>query len=81
MVVQPDDHGIGEVIRDVYRIGKEEDLRWMKFGEWDAAQGFRGPQSGLYQRRNDLHGRNIRVVALQVRNTDHTVQQIRTFPL
>ncbi|XP_031847328.2 glutamate receptor U1 [Nomia melanderi] len=65
MVAQPDGHGIGEVIRDVYRIGKEEELRWMKFGEWDAARGFRGPRLGLYQRRHDLHGRNIRVVAVQ----------------
>nr|XP_031847331.1 uncharacterized protein LOC116433408 isoform X3 [Nomia melanderi] len=66
MVAQPDGHGIGEVIRDVYRIGKEEELRWMKFGEWDAARGFRGPRLGLYQRRHDLHGRNIRVVAVQI---------------
>lgn len=77
MVAQPDDHGVGEVIRDVYRIGKEEKLRWMTFGDWDATRGFRGPQSGLYQRRHDLHGRNIRVVAVQVRHADHTVQQTR----
>nr|XP_033342788.1 glutamate receptor ionotropic, delta-1-like [Megalopta genalis] len=65
MVVQPDDRGDGEVIRDVYRIGREEDLRWMKFGEWNQDRGFRGPMMGLYQRRHDLYGRNIRVVTVQ----------------
>ncbi|KZC11092.1 Glutamate receptor [Dufourea novaeangliae] len=66
MVAQPENNeSNGEVIRDVYRIGREEDLRWMKFGEWDENQGFRGPRLGLYQRRHDLYGRNIRVVSIQ----------------
>ncbi|XP_076651475.1 glutamate receptor-like isoform X3 [Halictus rubicundus] len=65
MIAQSDDRENGEVIGDVYRIGKEEDLRWMKFGEWDKERGFRGPRLGLYQRRHDLHGRTIRVVTVQ----------------
>ncbi|XP_078039267.1 putative glutamate receptor isoform X2 [Augochlora pura] len=65
MIVQPDNGGDGETIRDVYRIGREEDLRWMKFGEWSRDRGFRGPMTGLYQRRHDLYGRNIRVVTVQ----------------
>ncbi|XP_076295011.1 putative glutamate receptor isoform X2 [Lasioglossum baleicum] len=65
MIAQPDDQGNGEVIRDVYRIGKEEDLRWTTFGEWDKDRGFHGSQLGLYQRRHDLYGRNIRVVTVQ----------------
>ncbi|KAF3429742.1 hypothetical protein E2986_05555 [Frieseomelitta varia] len=54
----------GEVIRDVYQISREDDLRSMSFGKWDPKSGFRGPRLGLYQRRHDLHGRNIRVVSI-----------------
>lgn len=66
MVAQRDAGGSGEMVRDVYRIGKGEVLESMTFGEWDEARGFRGPRLGLYQRRHDLHGRNIRVVSVDV---------------
>ncbi|XP_050484650.1 uncharacterized protein LOC126870718 isoform X4 [Bombus huntii] len=64
MVTQRDSKGTGEIVRDVYQISKEDNLRSMKFGEWNAREGFQGPQLGLYQRRNDLNGRNIRVVSV-----------------
>lgn len=66
MVAQRNTEGAGEIIRDVYRIGKEDRLRWMTFGTWNVTHGFRGPLLGLYQRRHDLYGRNIRVVAIHV---------------
>ncbi|CAL7938347.1 unnamed protein product [Xylocopa violacea] len=72
LVAQRDSTGIGEVVRDVYRISKEDDLRSMRFGAWDTSRGFRGPRLGLYQRRHDLYGRNIRVVSIH----DPPVSQI-----
>ncbi|XP_060825021.1 glutamate receptor U1-like isoform X2 [Bombus pascuorum] len=64
IVTQRDSKGTGEILRDVYQISKEDNLISMKFGEWNAREGFQGPQLGLYQRRNDLNGRNIRVVSV-----------------
>lgn len=67
MVTQRDaGEDAGEIIRDVYRISREDDLRSMSFGKWDPESGFQGPRLGLYQRRHDLHGRNIRVVSINV---------------
>ncbi|XP_031367534.1 glutamate receptor U1-like [Apis dorsata] len=63
MVAQRDSQGT-EIIQDVYRIGKEDYLRSMMFGMWNSSHGFQGPLLGLYQRRHDLHGHNIRVVAI-----------------
>lgn len=65
MVTQRDSQGT-EIIQDVYRIGKEDYLRSMMFGMWNSSHGFQGPLLGLYQRRHDLHGHNIRVVAINV---------------
>lgn len=65
MVAQRDSQGT-EIIQDVYRIGKEDYLRSMTFGMWNASHGFQGPFLGLYQRRHDLHGHNIRVAAINV---------------
>ncbi|XP_029052773.2 probable glutamate receptor [Osmia bicornis bicornis] len=65
MVAQRNTEGAGEIIRDVYRIGKEDRLRWMTFGTWNVTHGFRGPLLGLYQRRHDLYGQNIRVVVIE----------------
>lgn len=65
MVAQRDRQG-SEIIQDVYRIGKEDYLRSMTFGTWNSSHGFQGPLLGLYQRRHDLHGHNIRVVAINV---------------
>ncbi|XP_043266187.1 probable glutamate receptor [Colletes gigas] len=64
MTVQTDAEGNGEIIRDAYRISREGDLRWMEFGAWDQADGFRGPKLGLYQRRHDLEGSNLRVISI-----------------
>ena len=63
MVAKRNTEGSGEIVRDVYRISKEDELRSMNFGTWDEEEGFRGPRLGLYQRRHDLHGRAIRVVS------------------
>ncbi|XP_017889863.1 glutamate receptor U1-like [Ceratina calcarata] len=65
LVARRDTEGRGEVVRDMYRIGNENHLRSMRFGAWDPARGFQGPTLGLYQRRRDLHGHNIRVVSVQ----------------
>lgn len=71
MVAKRNTEGSGEIIRDVYRISKEDELRSMNFGTWDEGEGFRGPRLGLYQRRHDLHGRAIRVVSVHVRFLDY----------
>lgn len=67
MVTRTDTEGHGEIVKDVYRISREDDLKWMEFGVWDPEQGFRGPRKGLYQRRHDLHGLNLRVISIHVR--------------
>ncbi|XP_076164714.1 glutamate receptor ionotropic, delta-1 isoform X4 [Ptiloglossa arizonensis] len=64
MVTRTDTEGHGEIVKDVYRISREDDLKWMEFGVWDPEQGFRGPRKGLYQRRHDLHGLNLRVISI-----------------
>ncbi|KOX79721.1 Glutamate receptor delta-1 subunit [Melipona quadrifasciata] len=64
MVTQRDAKEASEIIREVYQISREDGLRSMNFGKWDPESGFRGPRFGLYQRRHDLHGRNIRVVSI-----------------
>ncbi|KAK1122578.1 hypothetical protein K0M31_009023 [Melipona bicolor] len=64
MVTQRDAKEASEIIREVYQISREDGLRSMNFGKWDPESGFRGPRLGLYQRRHDLHGRNIRVVSI-----------------
>lgn len=79
MVTQRDSKGTGEIVRDVYQISKEDNLRSMKFGEWNAREGFQGPQLGLYQRRNDLNGRNIRVVSVHVSYRDRSYAGKRKF--
>lgn len=66
MVAQRAADGSGELVRDVYRIDREDGLRSMDFGWWNASKGFHGPLLGLYQRRHDLQGRNIRVVSIHV---------------
>ncbi|XP_054004327.1 probable glutamate receptor isoform X1 [Hylaeus anthracinus] len=64
MVAQANPEGGGEIVREVYRIGREDHLRWMDFGTWNSTHGFKGPLVGLYQRRHDLKGRNLRVVSI-----------------
>lgn len=56
-----------EIITEVYQIHKDKELRSNQFGVWDAERGLEGPSHGLYQRRNDLFGQNLRVASLQVR--------------
>ncbi|XP_017765249.1 PREDICTED: probable glutamate receptor [Eufriesea mexicana] len=84
MVTQRDADGTGEIVQDVYRIDKEDGLRSMNFGWWNASKGFHGPLLGLYQRRHDLQGRNIRVVSIHDPPVsrifrDQTDQTDRTF--
>ncbi|XP_017796565.1 PREDICTED: probable glutamate receptor [Habropoda laboriosa] len=64
MVAQRDTEGNVEIVQDVYRIARGDVLRSMKFAAWDQAGGFRAPRLGLYQRRHDLQGRDIRVVSI-----------------
>ncbi|CAL1673816.1 unnamed protein product [Lasius platythorax] len=54
-----------EIITEVYQIHKDKELRSNQFGVWDAERGLEGPSHGLYQRRNDLFGQNLRVASLQ----------------
>ncbi|KAK2579344.1 hypothetical protein KPH14_008295 [Odynerus spinipes] len=57
MVTRDRGNGTGETIVEVYQIDKESEIRVMHFGFWNKTAGFKGPTTGLYQRRNNLHGR------------------------
>lgn len=57
-----------EIITEVYQVYKDKELRSNRFGIWDAEGGLKGPPHGLYLRRNDLFGHNLRVASLQVRS-------------
>ncbi|KAG7200802.1 hypothetical protein KM043_003175 [Ampulex compressa] len=54
-----------ERITEVYRIDEGERIRATEFGSWSPSSGLKSPRLSLYQRRNDLFGRNIRVVSVQ----------------
>ncbi|XP_070155700.1 probable glutamate receptor [Polyergus mexicanus] len=54
-----------EIITEVYQVYKDKELRLNRFGVWDAEDGLKGPPHGLYLRRNDLFGHNLRVASLQ----------------
>lgn len=55
-----------EIITEVYQINKDKELRSNQFGVWDPEEGLKGPPQGLYLRRNNLFGQNLRVASLQV---------------
>lgn len=57
-----------EIITEVYQVHKDKELRSNQFGVWDAKEGLKGPPYGLYLRRNDLFGHNLRVASLEVRS-------------
>lgn len=56
-----------EIITEVYQVDKNKELRSMQFGVWDMRKGLKGPTRGLFLRRNDLFGQNIRVTSVHVR--------------
>lgn len=56
-----------EIITEVYQVYKDKELRSNQFGVWDAKEGLKGPPYGLYLRRNNLFGHNLRVASLEVR--------------
>ena len=53
-------------LTEVYQIEKEKELRKAIFGYWNLGTGVITPKLGLYQRRADLFGQNIRVTSIQV---------------
>lgn len=57
-----------EIINEVYQIDKKKELRSMRFGVWDVKRGLKSPKHGLFLRRNDLFGQNIRVTSVHVRS-------------
>jgi len=69
MVVQSSPNVIGrEIITEVYQVDKGRELRSSQFGIWDVRNGLKGPKHGLFLRRNNLFGQNIRVTSIQVRS-------------
>ncbi|XP_011872070.1 PREDICTED: glutamate receptor U1-like isoform X2 [Vollenhovia emeryi] len=54
----------GEIITEVYQIDRGKELRSMRFGVWDVKNGLKGPKHGLFLRRNNLFGQNIRVTSV-----------------
>lgn len=57
-----------EIITEVYQIDREKELRSMQFGIWHMKRGLKGPTRGLFLRRNNLFGHNIRVTSVHVRS-------------
>ncbi|XP_028047966.1 glutamate receptor ionotropic, delta-1 isoform X2 [Monomorium pharaonis] len=65
MVAQSSANVIGrEIITEVYQVDKGKELRSMQFGVWDLRDGLKGPKRGLFSRRNNLFGQNIRVTSV-----------------
>jgi len=56
-----------EIITEIYQVDRDKELRSMQFGTWDAKNGLTTPTSGMFSRRNDLFGQNIRVTSIHVR--------------
>ncbi|KAM0730699.1 putative glutamate receptor [Formica fusca] len=65
MVAQSINETDKEIITEVYQVYKDKELRLDRFGVWDPEEGLKGPPYGLYLRRNDLFGHNLRVASLQ----------------
>jgi len=57
-----------EIISEIYQVDRGKELHSMQFGTWNANNGLTTPESGLYSRRNDLFGQNIRVTSVYVRS-------------
>ncbi|KYN23279.1 hypothetical protein ALC57_04152 [Trachymyrmex cornetzi] len=65
MVVQSSANVTGtEIITEVYQVDKGRELRSSQFGMWDVRNGLKGPKRGLFLRRNNLFGQNIRVTSI-----------------
>ncbi|XP_032687916.1 uncharacterized protein LOC116852050 [Odontomachus brunneus] len=54
-----------EIITEVYQIDRDKELRSNQFGVWNRRKGLKGPTRGLFLRRNDLYGQNIRVTSVR----------------
>jgi len=57
-----------EIITEVYQVDRRKELRSMQFGIWDVKNGLKGPTRGLFSRRHNLFGQNIRVTSVHVRS-------------
>lgn len=69
MVAQSSDNVIDrEIITEVYQVDRGKELRFMNFGTWDVRNGLKSPRHGLFLRRNNLFGQNIRVTSVHVRS-------------
>ncbi|EFN82107.1 Glutamate receptor delta-1 subunit [Harpegnathos saltator] len=53
-----------EIITEVYQIDRGKELKSNQFGVWDMGKGLKGPTRGLFLRRNNLYGQNIRVTSV-----------------
>lgn len=66
MITRDRGNETGETIAEVYQIDRESMVTVVHFGTWNITAGFKGPTTGLYQRRNNLHGRNLIVAIVYV---------------
>nr|UEN71271.1 ionotropic receptor 2 [Gregopimpla kuwanae] len=53
-----------EIITEVYQIDRDQELRHSTFGTWHPKHGITTPTVALYQRRNDLYGKILRVASI-----------------
>jgi len=59
LVAQPQsDHFV--VLTDVYRVSPTLPLQTYRFGNWTAGGGLTSPSQGLYVRRNNLQGLELK---------------------
>jgi hypothetical protein len=66
LVAQPQsDHVL--VLTEVYRVNPTLPLQTYRFGNWTAGGGgLTWPSQGLYRRRNNIQGNNLRTVHINV---------------
>jgi hypothetical protein len=78
LVAQPqNDHVV--VLTEVYRVNSTLPLQTYRFGNWTAGGGLTGPSEGLYKRRNNLQGAELKAATQWVKCPDITFNYISCF--
>ena len=78
LVAQPQsDHVV--VLTEVYRVSPTFPLQTYRFGNWTAGGGLTSPSQGLYVRRNNLQGLELKAGVQPVQCRDITLYYISCF--
>lgn len=68
LVVQQSEDELTENIYEIYQIKKSPEKIIVPFGTWSFEMGLQNTKLSLYQRRSDLFGHEVRVIAIHVSN-------------